>query len=280
MFKKIIVTPAGRHRYIQILYQYLKIFYDKKQFDQWDIWINTKNSSDIEYLKKLESKHTWIKTKTIPKLSSETFTSWDIYNFFRFACDPNCVYLRFDDDIVFINDDAINLIFDYRLRNPEPFLIYANIINNAIISHLHYRNCLFDYHLFPDYSCTSKIAWSDPKFAEAIHRAFLIDVFAGNVNRWKTTFNVWKLSLFERVSINCICWLGSVFNEFKGIVGNDEEHWLSVDKPKSLNKPNIILGEAIVAHYSFYVQREHLDKTDILVKYAELSKQIFNLKLA
>ena len=50
-----------------------------------------------------------------------------------------------------------------------------------------------------------------------------------------------------------------------------EEPWL-IQKTKELNKPNVILGEAIVAHFSFYVQREYLEeKTNILKQYFDIS---------
>ena len=85
--------------------------------------------------------------------------------------------------------------------------------------------------------------------------------------------NDWILYFNERVSINCISWLGSTFSEFDGQVGHDEEQWLACDAPVLKNKMNIIYGGFVCVHYSFFTQRDHLDKTDIL----QLYKNIINV---
>jgi hypothetical protein len=51
----------------------------------------------------------------------------------------------------------------------------------------------------------------------------------------------------------------------------DEEQWLSVDKPLSIGAVNRIIGDTLFVHYSFYTQRDHLDKTDILKQYEKLA---------
>ena len=274
MLKKIIVTPAGRYRFLRILYEHLKQAYKKKQFDEWHLWVNTRNISDLRYLNTISANNDWIKKIDILDFSDSSKKiggPHQIHEFFKFACDSKCVYLRFDDDIVFVDKNAIELIFNYRIKNRDPFLVYANIINNAVISHLHYRNGLFYYPNPPGYSCGCSTGWNDPRFAEKIHRAFLKDLNDGNIEKWKTSFNTWRLYSFECVSINCVSWLGSTFHEFSGEVGMPEEPWL-IQKTKELNKPNVILGEAIVAHFSFYVQREYLEeKTNILKQYFDIS---------
>jgi hypothetical protein len=93
------------------------------------------------------------------------------------------------------------------------------------------------------------------------------------LDKWHKSFREWHCLEYERVSINCISWLGSTFAQFNGKVGIDEEQWLSVDKPRTMEpgSHNVIIGNAIVAHFSFYTQRAHLDATDILDEYAKIS---------
>jgi hypothetical protein len=180
------------------------------------------------------------------------------------------VYIRLDDDVVFIEKGFFDKLYKYRIEHPDPFLVYGNIINNSIISHLHQNNNLVKYDKRVGYNAVDDIGWKDPFFAEAIHRAFIADVKAGNIDKWHSTFNVHPCH-YQRVSINCISWLGKTFAEFGGNVGVNEELWLSQDKPRQLNRPNVIFGDAIVAHFSFYTQRAYLDMTDLLDEYKKLA---------
>jgi hypothetical protein len=224
-------------------------------------------TEDIDYCRYLASQYSWIKVVEVPDINS--VNNRNIYKFFKYACDPETVYVRLDDDIVYVEPGFFDKIYHFRITNPEPFLVYGNIINNAIISHIHQRNGLFKYNKLGGYKCMDDVGWKDPLYAETVHRAFLQDLKDGNISKWHKSFGSWTCFDYERVSINCIAWLGKTFKEFEGDVGVDEEAWLSVDKPKMMNKPNVILGDAIVAHFSFFTQRSHLDNTDILQKYKE-----------
>ena len=64
--KIILVTPAGRERYLKILYKYLNL--QKSDFDEWHLWLNTKNIDDLKYMEKLSNENNFIKliTRNIP----------------------------------------------------------------------------------------------------------------------------------------------------------------------------------------------------------------------
>jgi hypothetical protein len=112
--------------------------------------------------------------------------------------------------------------------------------------------------------------WNSGPFAEALHRHILHEhVKHGSLSTFKFD-HVWTLFDHERVSINCMSWMGSDFVEFGGVVGRDEEQWLTMEKPKTLNRCNRIYGGFNVVHYAFYTQRPHLDTTDILKQYANI----------
>lgn len=192
-----------------------------------------------------------------------------ICSFFKNCIDKNTVYVRFDDDIVMIDDvDSFKKFLKFRVDNPQYFMVYANILNNSVLAHLHNRfGTLNTDHGFAAHNCMDDTGWKDPKFAENIHRQVLEkkDLSYFHFNK------VWVLHDYERVSINCISWLGEEFAQFDGVVGDDEEQWLASDKPSQIKKPNVIYGEFTVVHYAFYTQREHIDKTDILSQYKKLS---------
>lgn len=266
--KKIVVTPAGRKRYLEVLFLHMEREHTNNGFDEWHLWLNTNIQSDITYCQNLEKSHSWIKTIQIEGIIE--VSNLNICKFFKFACDEDAVYIRLDDDIVFIEKGFFDKLYRYRIENPEPFLVYGNIINNAIISYLHQNNGLVNYPEKLTYNCGDRVGWEMPFFAEAIHRAFIADVKAGNIDKWHNSFKEHVCKDFERVSINCIAWLGKTFAEFGGDVNKCEEPWLSSVKSCELNKPNVIFGDAIVAHFAFFTQRNHLDRTNILDEYKKL----------
>lgn len=267
-----ICTPAGRKQYLSILYKY--IAKQRSEFECWQLWINTTNDADIEYMKELACQNDWIKLVACPELPNKIDT---IGLFFpKNATRDDTLYIRFDDDIVFMELDFIKKLKAARLQNSGPFLIYPNIINNAVISNLHYRNLLITYDKDPNYKCTDDVGWKDGKFCEAVHRAFLNDLQGGDISRWKKTFNIWRCQDYERVSINCIAWFGSMMKNFK--FSFEEEEILSVKIPMAIKRANYIVSDPICVHYAFGPQREHLDTTDILKQYSDLATKITGLQ--
>ena len=263
MMHRIVVTPAGRRRYTSLLFAHLAS--QRADFDEWHIWLNTSDAEDIAYFRELERDHPWVVCKplTVPLKGCLS-----IFSFFKECQDVSSVYLRLDDDVVWLEPGFVKSMFDFRLAHPEFFLVYGNIVNNAVISHLQCRFGNIEYAKPVTYACMCPIGWGDADFSETLHKRFIEAVRNGTTNHWK--FTSWDLFDYERVSINCISWLGSEFAAFDGNVGKDEEQWLSVDKPKQLKKKNIIYGGALCAHYAFHTQRKKLDQTNILDEYVSL----------
>jgi hypothetical protein len=269
--KCIIVIPAGRKRYIEILLPY--ILKEKNFIDEMHIWMNTNIKEDIVYLQQIAEDYKFIKLKYNADKHHKKGKSEAIHTFFTDAIDDDSIYIRLDDDIVWLENNFIEKLYYYRLNNPQYFLIYPNIINNAIIDHIRWRFGCFEnkyllnnYHF--SYKCTDPIGWQHSEVAYLKHQAFLDDLSNNNLDHYR--FYKWILFHFERVSINCISWFGSEFKKFDGNVGSNEEQWLSVDHPKNIKKPNCIFGDIICSHFSFYTQRAFLDNTDLLYKYQQL----------
>lgn len=265
--KTIVVTPAGRRRYMEVLFK--NLLREKKDIDFWEIWINTNVQSDIQYLNDLARDNKWIKLVHVPEINE--VSSWNIHKFFKHAMDKDSVYVRLDDDIVYLEKGFFSKLVSYRIKNKNPFLVYANIINNAVISHIHQRNGLLNLDMISGYICNDPIGWENPEFAEKVHRSFIKDVRLGNENLWHSSFHRWVCYGYERVSINAISWMGSDMADIDGQIHPDEEEFLSVCLPMELGRPNEIFGGAIAAHFAFYTQRQHMDSTNILEAYEKLS---------
>lgn len=270
--KVVVVTPAGRKKYMEILIKY--ILREKNIVDEYRIWVNTKNSKDIAYFKELATKHKGFITLDERFIDEEECGSnFNIHRFFDKCIDEDTIYVRLDDDVVWLQPNCIENLVKYRIENPEPFLIYGTIINNGIVDSLlqnfgyYNNNDTFNYH------CTDTIAFTDPVICESKHR-YMLEKFLKKFKTPESLFKGWIVRQYHRVSINCISWLGSTFKEFEGKVGKDEEQWLSVDYPKEIKTPNIIFGGAYCSHFAFHPQREYMDKTTILDEYKQLSEYL------
>ncbi|MBN22940.1 MAG: hypothetical protein CL678_16765, partial [Bdellovibrionaceae bacterium] len=146
-------------------------------------------------------------------------------------------------------------------------VVYANIVNNNIIDHIHQRHGAINLDVNINYACMGN-SWKSTKIPIKIHKQFIESIKKNELYRWK--FDRWELNNYERVSINAICWKGGDMNNFKGIIkngkiiNNSEEEWISVIYPKSSKTPAVICGNALCAHAGFYTQRN--EELEILIQ--------------
>lgn len=263
--KIIVVTPAGRKRYLELLLP--NILALRPIVDEYRLWVNTDDPSDIQYMQEIEQEHKPFVTLEYLPQGISCNASFTIHHFFKNTIDTNTIYVRFDDDVIFVDDAvAFENFIAFRIANPQYFLVYGNILNNAIISHLQQNAGNLTVHKTVSYNSMDAIGWKDPYFAELIHRE-VVERLKQDGNLKSFYINNHILHSYERVSINCISWLGSEFAKFAGVVNQDEENWLSAEKPSALNMPNVIFGQFCCVHYAFYTQRSHLDNTNILASY-------------
>lgn len=271
---RVIVTPAGRRRYMKLLYMHLAS--QRDAFDVWQIWLNTTDQEDLAYLRGLARENpVWILARelTVPHNGNLSINS-----FFPGASAPGTTYLRLDDDVVWLEPGFVETMMTYRETYRDPFLIYGSIVNNAIVSYLFQHTGTIGTSIGKvKYECMDEVGWNNGKFAKSIHETFLKAINSNQLEPWHM-HNKWLLADYERVSINCILWLGDDFAEFGGVIGaDDEEQWLSVEKPRELGRPNEIAGGpgTLCAHFAFYNQRPTLDATSILASYEELAYRLY-----
>lgn len=265
--RRVVVTPAGRQRYLEVLFRHLLA--QKSSFDEWQVWVNTNVASDVRYMHQLAAAHPWVTLVTRAGTERSAPNTNNICKFFDAATDEGAMYLRLDDDVVWLAHDFVETMFAFREAHAQPYLVFGNIVNNAVVSHLHQRNGRLVYPRLGGYACMDDVGWRDPHYAHAVHTAFLRDAECGDTRAWRASFTQWHCLSFERVSINAICWLGTDMRA--ALPEQDEEQWLAVTRPKQLNRPNVILGAALCAHFAFFTQRAHLDTTDVLARYAALA---------
>jgi hypothetical protein len=281
--KKIIVTPAGRKKFLSILSKYLIYYHNLNEFDEWHLWCNTDKEEDINYIYELGKENNFIKVIPFPDKETILKTCYkDGYNSGKliFAAtipyfikmdttDKDAVYLRLDDDIVFIKKDSIKNIFEYRLNNKDNFLVYGNIVNNSIITNIHQQIGALSKNLGEvSFNAFDQLGLYDGQFAISVHHNFF-DKYRNNLLD-NYNFDPYVLNDYSTISIQVISWLGKDYLEgFNGDVPKDihEEAYQSSIIPEKLGKTNAVFGNSLFCHYAAEVQRDSIDTTDILNNY-------------
>lgn len=260
--KVVCVTPAGRKRYIDVLARYIRR--DWVLIDEWHLWQNTENAADIGCLEWHGGdllQPTVIRTVSAPG----PYNAARICHFFPYACEPGTIYLRFDDDIVWVQPGAIERMLAFRLAHPEYFLVGGNIVNNPVCAHRHQRvgALVVDHKIENHY--IDEIAWK--YLGPEQHAQFLLQR-----NKDAYHFPHEQLRMNQRFGIQFISWLGDEFAKFGGkLPHEDEEKWLTAEAPGQFGKPNALCGTALAVHFAYTEQRRTLDALGTLDHYAQLA---------
>lgn len=289
-YKKIIVTPAGRKRFLSILYKYLVYYHNLNEFDEWHLWCNTDIKEDVDFIYELQSKYDFIKVIPFPN-QEEISRTCNCNNIIRdggnvvYACtipyfiavdssDENTIYLRLDDDIVFIKKDSIKNIFQYRQENKDSFLVFGNIINNGAISHVHQNIGVLSKQFGEvSFDAFDYLGLRDGNFAIYSHNNFFEKYENNQLDQYK--FESYILDGYNYISIQSICWLGSDYKKFNGQIpiGVHDEEYQTKIRPQIENRTNAILGDSLFCHYATESHRVYVDHTNILSKYYELAEK-------
>ncbi|NBS69709.1 hypothetical protein EBT31_12475 [bacterium] len=239
--------------------------------DEYHLWLNTTKTDDVDYIKGLESD--FIKVKPLPD-DVRVNGIFSIPVFYRYCTDPGTIYVRFDDDIILIDSlEAFKSFLDFRIDNPEYFLVMPNILNNACMTHIHQRLGNFKCSELVHYNVTDEVGWKNGSFAVCMHHEIL-NRLSDQKDLSVYRFNgKWILMYKEEFSINCISWFGRGFD---GRVDAPEETFLTTKYTHIHNKLNCVYGGFCVVHYAFSPQRACVDSYDILSKYKLLCSTSFS----
>lgn len=275
-YKIVPFIPAGRKITMNLLMD--NLYRNKDIVDQVQIWMNTDDdqTEDKEWLYSLPDKYgdfvRIIERRTdrerqIPK-------QLNTGGFYPNTIDEDTIYFRFDDDIIYIDDDYFKNIIDFRIDNPDYFLVFGTIINNAITSYYLQRQGKIpeSYGKVEDAFCMDPVGWTSPFFASQLHDQMLGYIEKNNASGMYLDGPV-ELDR-KRFSVSNFCFFGKDFKKFNGeLNGAEEESWLTEEYPKQTGAINVICPNAICVHFSFFAQRDYLLKNGVLEKYKEIVKQ-------
>ncbi|KAL9575939.1 MAG: hypothetical protein Q9212_007541 [Teloschistes hypoglaucus] len=132
-FKIIGLIFFGRPPNIAILDCYLKknLVTNGGFLDEVHFVVNTDKEQDIKYLDKLV-KTSKLYTKVIlPELGYKSV--WE------HSVEPEHMYIKIDDDMVYFDDNAIANVVYTKLHHPDSFAVVANLVNSPETGWLHFH---------------------------------------------------------------------------------------------------------------------------------------------
>ncbi|MEW9808459.1 hypothetical protein [Mesorhizobium marinum] len=264
--KLIVVTPAGRERYLRLLSHYVL---GCAEVVEWQLWDNCRNESDRRYLRTLAASDPRCTIKELPGADGGFGIIGDFY---RFCDDPDALYLRLDDDVVYAEPGFFEAFKARAIAARGSALWFAPmIINNTICGSLlkNLSKVIIDGPITCQAMCP--YAWRYAAFPKALHPVFIDAVKRGRLDDFRVPDRDIRLSRF---SINAIAFFGEDIRRLGELffppAGNEEE-WFSAALPARLDTCGHVFGNLFVSHFSFYTQEQKLLQTDILDRYYELA---------
>lgn len=270
----VVFTPWGRELTASLLYRYLLRDHKAGVVDEWHLWMNTDpdQESDRQYGYALEKEHDWITTFERPLEEVLHPKQMNTGTFYVYTQDPDTIYVRMDDDIVWVEENAIARLVQQRLDNPFPFVVFPIIWNNAVCSHyLQLTEQMPHWWGRVGNHCMDPVGWANPGFAENIHRHLLELIDKGEVESLFLHHSI-QLPVGHQFSVSCFAQNGEEYAKVEGHLGGEEESWHTINKPYELQRPNMIVPNSLISHFSFYHQRNYLLQTDILTQYKKLAE--------
>lgn len=262
-YKIIVNTAAGRRRYMQYLIPYIV---SCPIVDRYDIWINTHNGADIEFFKQVAAKYPVVNLIWQP--NGIVNGNKSINAFYKQCVEHDAIYFKLDDDIVWMEPDAIEKMVKFRIENPQYFLVSPLVINNSLSTYLLQIAGKIKLDDYFNADSSHPVLWRSGKFSSDLHQWF-IDKYlkVGRVS----DLHVGKKEMgMTRFSINSILWFGDEMAKFKGEVPGDDEEFMSCIYPTSQGCSNAWNGDTVISHFAFFTQREELDRQNILGQYGDI----------
>lgn len=126
----------GRRDRVQILNCYLQrnLVLNGGILDEIQFVENTENVEDLEYLNRLVSDYPGYR-----KLRLDDHSYEKAYENAWSKMEPGAIYVKIDDDVVWLPDDTIPHMVRTKLEHPEFAVVSANMINSPLMGWLHYH---------------------------------------------------------------------------------------------------------------------------------------------
>lgn len=259
---------CGRRRYMVLLMRYVTLMLERGTVDECHLWDYTRDLQDHKYLASLAA----LGNPKIKVVQVSNKASFGEYYQFYAKCGGATTLIKSDDDIVYIDVDAMPALLSFRSAHPEHLLVLPMMLNNGVCAHLMQQRGRLPSgpHTFELKEGGFEQLVGDGDKAVWLHEWFLANPcqMAGDAGEV-------VLPPRQRISINmfAISAADLPLLAHPGVTA-DDERCLTVDIPSAERRTNCIFAGALVSHFGFGPQREtglegEVEAT-LLTKYAAL----------
>jgi hypothetical protein len=281
--KKVVAwVPYGRAKTVSILLEYLQRDHDRGLIDELWLCLNmdVQQRDDRAWALKIALHRDWVALQERPHhVIKHERKQRNTGYFYQYMIDPDTIFVRFDDDVIYVHEDAVERIVLHAIHGDQ-VAVFPMIINNAICTHFLQRDGKVplewgEVNLF----CMDTNGWANGQFAIQLHEWFLAHLDNSTVESLFSHHD-YQLPMGEQFSVSCFASRGSMYAELKppGVLMPDqileEESWHTEIAPRYKKVPNKIAGNAFVSHFTFFTQHPFFEGTDILDRYATIAKGI------
>jgi hypothetical protein len=274
-------TPFGRERTVSILYDYLRREHERGLVDEWWLCMNTdpEQSSDMAYAMRLSIENSWIKMKERPADCPRMFPKQrNTGYFYRYMTDPETVYVRFDDDIVYVHEDAVERLVRHK-RATSGVASFPIMWNNSIVSWFLQQAGIIprEYGIVGGPYCMDGTGWANGQFAVRIHELLLDSLEKDEPAERFFLYQDMPLPPGMQFSVSVFASLGSMYAGLRSpgvLEPGEEESWHTIHQPRRIEQPNMVIGDALVSHYTFFPQQAIVNATNVLDRYRKLAKEL------
>ncbi|MFE9391718.1 hypothetical protein [Streptomyces sp. NPDC006784] len=269
-------TPFGREATVSILARYMARDHDAGVVDEWILYMNLdedKQAADRMYGEQLAAEHDWIRILERPQRHPGPKQRSTGYAYRSFV-DPDTVYVRFDDDVVYVHDGTVETLVRKKIEMGDSKAIFPIIWNNALVS-WYLQQCGIVPREWGEVSpyCMDPVGWANGPFAVKLHTLLLEHIAAGTVESLYM-YQDFPIKLGDQFSVSCFASAGADYAALDTpgvLVPDEEEHFHTVHWPRVTGQPNILAGNALVSHWSFFPQRPFLQDSGLLDRYRDLA---------
>ncbi|KAI1077179.1 hypothetical protein F5B20DRAFT_572465 [Whalleya microplaca] len=134
--KVVALVFYGRKRTVDFLDCYLQqnLAANGGYVDEVRFMVHTENEEDLEYLDGLVKQRKYYSTVQARVCDDGMYGCvWDS------AVEDETIYVKIDDDIIFIHPDTIPQLVHTRIASPHPFAVSANLVNSPLTGYQHYH---------------------------------------------------------------------------------------------------------------------------------------------
>lgn len=270
----VVCTAAGRKKFLELQLPQMQRDFDAGDISEWALWVNTDDAGDLAYIDELAAQYTWIKKIVRTDLGGVCLRR--VTHFWaRGMTDPHAIYVKMDDDVVWIAGGTIRKCVNALLDDTKLGVVSPWLVNNTIAAHCMQRFGLHSRSVgFIPYSYWIRPFAGRPDWTEEIHSSFLRAAESGDLTKWTNLPDqVFTEENGHPFGIQFLVLRGSDAIRWSAMMdqrnGGDERFMTEV-APIEYGRYNKFVGGTLAVHFSYGPQTPHPFLVEAYPRYAAL----------